>query len=90
MINALENTVEPVITEADIKGWMVEYLSKLLDLSPDEILEDADFKTMGLDSSSSVGITGDLSNWIGVELDETLLFNYPTINDVSKHVVALL
>lgn len=77
-------------TAEDIETWMTRYLGKLLDVSPDEIGLEEEFTTLGLDSSSTVGITGDLGDWLGVKLDETLLYNYPTISDVSKHIVTLL
>ncbi|MES2673583.1 MAG: acyl carrier protein [Pseudomonadota bacterium] len=88
-MSTIEAPVTDVFTENDITEWMSEYLAKLLDVSVDEIDVDADFRSMGLDSSSTVGISGDLSNSFGVELGESLLYDYPTIKDVASHVVTL-
>jgi acyl-CoA synthetase (AMP-forming)/AMP-acid ligase II len=40
----------------------------------------------GLDSSAAVGLTGDLEDWLETEIDPTLLYDYPTVEAIVKHL----
>ena len=62
------------------------YLSDLLEFSADEIEIDVPFDTYGLDSSAAVGLTGDLEDWLGQEIDPTLLYDYPTVESLAVHL----
>ena len=73
-------------TAADIQGWLVSYMAELLEIEPDEIDVTIPFDRYGLDSSAAVGLTGDLEDWLKTELDPTLMYDYPTIEALAKHV----
>lgn len=89
-MNENENiNVKKQVSVEEVEDWMVFYLSNLIKLPEDEIDITVDFRAFGLDSSSSVGMTGDLAEWLGVELEETLLFNHPTVEKVAQYVVTL-
>lgn len=62
-----------------IQTWLVNYLSKLLEINRDEVDVTAPFDRFGLDSATVVGMTGDLSEFLGVEVDPTLAYDYPTL-----------
>ena len=70
----------------EIQDWIIEYLSNLLEISSDDIETDVPFDTYGLDSSAAVGLTGDLEDWIGKEVDPTLLYDYPTVDAIAAHL----
>ena len=44
------------------------------------------FDRYGLDSSAAIGMIGDLENWIGIELDPTLPYDYPSIETLAQHL----
>ena len=48
----------------EIRVWLVNYLADLLEVDQDEIDTSVSFDQYGLDSSTAVGITGDLSDWL--------------------------
>jgi len=73
-----------------VQTWMVDYLSKLLQISADEIDVSAPFERFGLDSASVVGMTGDLSDAFGIEVDPTLAYDYPTIEKFAQHLAGRL
>ncbi|MGK7908960.1 MAG: acyl carrier protein [Synechococcus sp.] len=73
-------------TEAEIRVWLSNYLADLLEIDPDEVDTTIPFDRYGLDSSAAVGMTGDLEDWLGRELDPTLPYDYPTIDGISKHL----
>lgn len=74
-------------TEAKIQAWLVSYLAELLEIDSDEIDVTIPFDRYGLDSSALVGLTGDLEDWLGRELDPTLLYDYPTIDALVQHLI---
>lgn len=73
-------------TPADIQAWIVSYLAELLEIDPDEVNVTIPFDRYGLDSSAAVGMTGDLEDWLGREIDPTVLYDYPTVDALVKHL----
>jgi acyl carrier protein len=69
-----------------IQNWLVTYLSKLLQIRPEEVDVTLPFERFGLDSTTLVGMTGDLSNVIGMEIDPTLAYDFPTIEKFVQAV----
>jgi acyl carrier protein len=77
-------------TVAEIQAWIVSYLAKLMEISPEEVDATAPFDRYGLDSAAVVGMTGDLEEWLGYDLDPTLPYDYPTIEAMSRHLAETL
>lgn len=73
-----------------IEEWLISYLAELLEMDKDEVDTATTFERYGLDSASAVGLVGDLEEWLGCNLDSTLLYDYPTIESVAKHLSAKL
>ncbi|BBD69135.1 phosphopantetheine-binding protein [Nostoc commune NIES-4072] len=82
--------LKQIPTAAEIQAWIVLYLADLLEVDSDEIEVTIPFDRYGLDSSAAVGLTGDLEDWLGCELDPTLLYDYPTVEALVKHLVSEL
>ncbi len=79
---------KPTVTE--IQTWQINYLADVLEIDADEIDITVPFDRYGLDSSVAVGMSGDLEDWLGYEFDPTLLYDYPTIEALAKHIAAEL
>ena len=73
-------------SKEEIQTWLVSYLSELLEIEPSEVDVAIPFDRYGLDSSAAVGMTGDLEEWLGSELDPTLMYDYPTIEALAEHL----
>jgi acyl carrier protein len=73
-------------TAAEIQSWIASYLAELLEIEPDEVNVTIPFDQYGLDSSAAVGMTGDLEDWLGSKIDPTLLYDYPTIEALARHL----
>jgi len=71
---------------AEIQVWIASYLAQLLEIEPDEVNTTIPFDRYGLDSSAAVGMTGDLEDWLGKKLDPTLLYDYPTVEGLARHL----
>ena len=75
-------------TAGDIQAWTISYLGELLEVDPEEVDITIPFDRYGLDSSAAIGLTGDLGDWLGYDVDPTLLYDYPTIEGLVKHLSA--
>lgn len=73
--------------EEEIQDWLINRLAVWLLLDPDEIEIQQPFASYGLTSITAVTMTGDLEDWLGVELSPTLAYEYPTIAALARRLV---
>jgi acyl carrier protein len=73
-------------SEATIRNWCVEYLTRTLDLPGQTIDAETTFDRMGLDSANSVFLIVELEDWLGLELTPDLLFKHSTISELARHL----
>lgn len=71
----------------EIQNWLISYTAALLEIDSEEIAPTTPFASYGLDSSAMVVLSGDLQTWLGIELDPTLLYDYPTIQALGEYLV---
>ena len=74
-------------TVVEIQNWLVSYLSELLLIEAKEIDLTIPFDRYGLDSATAIGLTGDLEKWMAIELEPTLIYDYPSVEALSRHLV---
>lgn len=84
----IQNSTADKVSVTEIEDWTVAYIADLLEIDPEEIDPALPFDRYGLDSSAAVGLTGDLEDWLGIEIDPTLLYDYPTIDSLAKYLAA--
>lgn len=77
-------------SKPEIKAWIVDYIAELLEVEPKKIDVTISFDRYGLDSSAAVGLAGDLEDWLDEELDPTMLYDHPTIESLTEHLVEYL
>ena len=70
----------------EIRGWMVAYLADLLGMAPQEICTATSFEAYGLDSTAAAGMSADLGEWLGIELDAGVAYEFPTIDAVAQYL----
>lgn len=80
------NAEKKLLTAEDIQDWLVSHLAELLGVDSDEIDVKIPFERYGLDSSASVGLTSELEEWLGHEIDPTMLYDYPTIEAQAQYL----
>ncbi|VEP16693.1 Phosphopantetheine-binding protein [Hyella patelloides LEGE 07179] len=83
-------SIKSLPTQMEIQTWIVNYVAELLEVNPNGIDITIPFDRYGLDSSAAVGLAGDLETWLERELDPTLLYDYPTIESLSQHLIESL
>ena len=76
------------VSEAEICDWCRSYLTKTFDNPAIAITPNATFAEMGLDSASSAYFIVELEEWLGLELSPELVFDYPTITQLARYLVA--
>ncbi len=74
----------PAKTADEIQEWIVDYIAKVLERSPDGIDVTVPFDDFALDSATAIGMTGELEDWLGKPVDPTLVYDYPTVEQFSK------
>jgi acyl carrier protein len=77
-------------TSEEIQNWLISYTADLLEMDSEEINPATPFASYGLDSSAMVVLSGDLQTWLEIELDPTLLYDYPTIEALGEYLVEKL
>jgi len=77
-------TRNPMLDSRDVlERWLAELVASAVDLEPGAIDVDARFDRYGLDSAAAIGLTDELEQGLGVALEPTLLYDYPTIRSLS-------
>lgn len=73
--------------QTKIEHWLIDKLSSLLGVDSQDIDLDKSIFTCGLDSSVALSITGELETLLDLELDTTLLWEYPKISELAEYLV---
>lgn len=68
---------------AEISGWLINHVSKILHLNPEDIDVNKPFSYLGIKSKVAVSTTAALGAWLGRDLPATLAFDYPSISMMS-------
>lgn len=79
--------VEEIDRLADrIEAWILDWLVQHADVRPTEIDRDKPFAEYGLDSLTAVELSQRLEEWLGVELNAIVAWNYPTPHKISRYL----
>ena len=63
----------------DIRRRIVLHLSESLAVAPETIKGNGVFSELGVDSTIGIEMTGSLSEWLALELDPTIVYDFPTV-----------
>src|SRR6185503_11274637 len=70
-----------------LQSWLITMLAERLHISPAEIdIHDA-FASYGVSSRDAISLAGDLALWLGKKLPANLLYDYPSIDQVTHFLV---
>lgn len=67
----------------DVRRWLTDKLSRELKLDPSRVDPQAPFTALGLDSVTAVTIAGDLEDWLGQRMPDSLLWDHPNIHTLA-------
>jgi len=71
---------------ATIERYLADVFSRMLRLPLDELDPQANFMDLGFDSIVAIQIRNELANQLGVDLGATLLFRYPSIQELADYL----
>jgi acyl carrier protein len=74
--------------EAAIRDWCINYLVSCLNVPATRIDPDVKFARLGMDSAMAVYFLLGLEEWLGRELPQDVVFEYPTIAQLARHLAA--
>jgi acyl carrier protein len=75
-----------VADSAAIQDWCTAFVAKILHVPRERIDPNVEVDRLGLDSSTAVALIMSLEEHLDIELMPELLFDYPTIGGLSKHL----
>jgi acyl carrier protein len=70
----------------NIENWLANLISEILGIPLSEVDRTVRFDRYGLDSVAAVSVSAELGKHLGSELDATLIYDYPTISKLSRHL----
>ncbi|WP_435021132.1 amino acid adenylation domain-containing protein [Tundrisphaera sp. TA3] len=71
---------------AEIAAWLAARVAAPLGLRPEAIDRRAPLASYGLGSIQAVALAGELEEWLGRPLSPTLAYEFPTIEDLARHL----
>ncbi|KAF7455817.1 Type I fatty acid synthase, partial [Cryptosporidium felis] len=84
---ASENTNENIVVD-EIKTKIIDFAAQVLGISQKNLDLNAPLHEYGIDSMGAIRLSEMMNEEFGVELDSTLLFNYPTVLEIVDFVAA--
>ena len=79
----------PWETPAGVERWIAAHVARTARLGVDEIDVAQPFSHYALDSVATVELTADLEDWLSLRLAPTLLWDYPSIALLARHLHGL-
>ncbi|HWF02224.1 MAG TPA: beta-ketoacyl synthase N-terminal-like domain-containing protein, partial [Candidatus Angelobacter sp.] len=73
-------------TAEAIREWLVVHLSEQLGIDRCEIDICEPFASYGLSSSGAAMLSGDLNEWLQIQLSPTMAWEYPTIDRLARYL----
>jgi len=79
---------DKIADSAAIQDWCMAFVAKILHVPRERVDPNVEVDRLGLDSSTAVALIMSLEDHLGIELMPELLFEYPTLGGLSKHLAS--
>ncbi|MCX7920841.1 MAG: amino acid adenylation domain-containing protein [Clostridia bacterium] len=76
--------------KSNVEDIISELVAKALDMEPQTVDRKRQFFEYGIDSINGVELVNKLSNIFSMELSKTIIFDYPSVNDMAAYIRSLL
>ena len=73
-------------TEEAIRTWLVTNIANVVNMDPSRIDARQTFDNYGLDSLQADSLSGDLETWLNREISPTVVWDYPTVEQLARHL----
>jgi len=75
-----------IITKDEIRSRLVDMVARALESPPEKIRSDILLSKLGVDSMAVVDISTQLETWLRIEIEPTIVWDYPTIDAISSYL----
>ncbi|WP_144792448.1 type I polyketide synthase [Corynebacterium singulare] len=75
------------MTVEELRGWLRTWVAQTTGLSAEEITDTKPLENFGLSSRDAVVLSGELENLLGITLEPTVAYEYPTIAQLADRLV---
>lgn len=73
-------------TAPSVEAWLVARIAAQIGIDPGQIDRREPLAHYGINSVQAVSLSGDLEQWLGRPLSATLIYDYPTIESLSRYL----
>ncbi len=80
---------DPQHSEPALSRWLAELIAKYVRRAPEEIRPDVPLAEYGLDSVYALTLAGDIEDHLGLSIEPTLMWDYPTIETLAQALLLL-
>jgi phthiocerol/phenolphthiocerol synthesis type-I polyketide synthase D len=77
------------MNRTEIQDWLVRRTAWKLRVAPETIDIDSPIDDFGLDSREIIALTGEIEQVLHVQVEATVLWEYPTLAELTTHLFAL-
>ncbi len=74
------------IDQETIERWLIAEIEDLLSVDAQELALDQPLVNYGLSSMTGMILSGDIEQWLGIELDPSVAWEYPTIKSLAGYL----
>jgi len=75
-------------TRSEVMEWLVNRIAVDIGLPAAKIPLDVNLSRYGLDSVRAIEITSDMSDWLGVEVSATAMWDFHTVTELVDAVMS--
>ncbi|MBP3088525.1 alpha/beta fold hydrolase [Corynebacterium sp. sy017] len=72
------------MTTQELQAWLRDWVIATTGLASEEVNNDSPMQAFGLSSRDVVVLSGELENLLGISLDPTIAYEYPTITALAR------
>ncbi|WP_373142641.1 acyl carrier protein [Mycobacterium marinum] len=83
----LSTTDGSELDERRLADWLIGKVGLYLNMPPGSIDVDLPLPECGIDSAMSLSLCADLQREHGIEVDATIVWDYPTIRAMAAHLM---
>lgn len=74
-------------TRDEVMEWLVNRISTEIGLPAAKIPRDVNLSRYGLDSVRAIEITSDMTDWLGIEVSATAMWDFHTVTELVDGVM---
>jgi acyl carrier protein len=82
---ALSNVLR---TEQEVQHWLIEWIAREAGVDAIAIDVEEQLVNYGLSSRQAVVLAGELEDWLGRPMPASLVWDYPTIGRMARHLTS--